>query len=165
MFKIREDVRENIENMKVFFQRRILHLTKTKDEWLRCAGKEAFDQMSCWHPRKKIGEKEFWRHDRREKNETLTTGRVGESLRRVGEKFYISEARVFFVPRILEKEDNRGDGRGSRCSSQIAESGKWKYLSDGWDYESHRTKIETRSLSKRKNREEQSEIWLGPSKW
>lgn len=141
----------------VFLQRRILHLTKTKSEWLRCAGKESFDQTSCWHPRKKIREKEFWRHDRREKNEALTTGRVGESLRRVGEKFYISEARAFFVPWILEK----GDARGSRCSSQIAESERWKYLSDEWDYESHRTKIETRSLSRlieRKHQEEQPGI-------
>lgn len=149
--------------MKVFLQRRVLHLTRTKGEWLRCVGKESFDQTSCWHPRKKTREKELWRHDKREKSETLTTGGVGESLKRVGEKFHISEARAFFIPWILEKGDEQGDDRGSRCSSQIAED-ESVYRTDGIMKVIGRKS--RRDLIERKNQEEQPGIsWLGPSEW
>lgn len=81
-------------------------LDKKKDERLRCARKESFDQMSCWHPKKKTWEKKFWRHDRHEKNETLTTGRVGRRWRKI---LRPRSARFFLFLEHSRRNERRDD--------------------------------------------------------
>lgn len=110
MLKIQEDVRENIENMKTFLQRRIIHLTKRRtSDW---DAREKNHSTKCLAD---IGRK----RDERRNFEGMIDRRRTKRWRReesddVGEKFYVRGAHAFFVPRVLEKKRAKRRSRNTK---------------------------------------------------
>lgn len=145
MLEIQEDVRENIENMKTFLQRRIVHLTKRSD----------WDAREKSHSTKCLADIRRKRNERRNfegmidarRTKRWRQGRVGRRRRKI---LRPRSARFFCSSSTREgtSEETIEKYKVSRCTFQIedTEIRRWKCLSDAWDYESHRTKIETRSL-------------------